>query len=117
MDVVPQRPEFPHLNNVSSPEVQNASDHLSSLPWIGADLLTGHFYRSFQTFALIAAAIILSINVYFIFDYVTSSLGTEWFVLATLAAPTVLYMAFVAYLVSRQFLRAPVKRLNNELFL
>uniref|UniRef100_A0A183F3R0 Protein Malvolio n=1 Tax=Heligmosomoides polygyrus TaxID=6339 RepID=A0A183F3R0_HELPZ len=38
------------------------------------------------------------INVYFIFDYVTSSLGTEWFVLATLAAPTVLYMAFVAYL-------------------
>ncbi|WKY14276.1 hypothetical protein Q1695_000096 [Nippostrongylus brasiliensis] len=54
--------------------------------------------RSFQFFALVAATVILSINIYFIVDYVTSSLGTEWFVLTILAAPTIIYLVFVAYL-------------------
>ncbi|KAK5984154.1 Natural resistance-associated macrophage protein 2 [Trichostrongylus colubriformis] len=54
--------------------------------------------RSFQLFAVIATSIILSINVYFIFDYVTSSLGTEWFILVILSAPTAVYVIFIAYL-------------------
>ncbi|VDL70399.1 unnamed protein product [Nippostrongylus brasiliensis] len=59
--------------------------------------------RSFQFFALVAATVILSINIYFIVDYVTSSLGTEWFVLTILAAPTIIYLVFVAYLEIRGF--------------
>ncbi|KJH47134.1 metal ion transporter, metal ion transporter family [Dictyocaulus viviparus] len=55
--------------------------------------------RSFQIFALVAATIILAINVYFIFDYVTSAIGFQWFVLAALAAPTFVYVTFVSYLV------------------
>ncbi|KAJ1363452.1 Manganese transporter smf1 [Parelaphostrongylus tenuis] len=54
--------------------------------------------RSFQIFALVAATIIIAINIYFIFDYVISSIGSEWFVLAILAIPTVVYVMFIGYL-------------------
>ncbi|ULT82862.1 hypothetical protein L3Y34_012241 [Caenorhabditis briggsae] len=60
-----------------------------------------HDFRSsklFQIFALTTSAIILSINVYFIFDYVSSRLGTEWYVIMVLAIVTVFYVLFVLYL-------------------
>lgn len=60
-----------------------------------------HDFRSsklFQIFALITSALILSINVYFISDYVSSRLGTEWYVIMVLAPITVFYVLFVLYL-------------------
>ncbi|PIC18842.1 hypothetical protein B9Z55_024593 [Caenorhabditis nigoni] len=60
-----------------------------------------HDFRSsklFQIFALTTSAIILSINVYFISDYVSSRLGTEWYVIMVLAIVTVFYVLFVLYL-------------------
>ncbi|CAO4385736.1 unnamed protein product [Caenorhabditis nigoni] len=60
-----------------------------------------HDFRSsklFQIFALTTSAIILSINVYFISDYVSSRLGTEWYVIMVLAIVTVFYVFFVLYL-------------------
>ncbi|KAF1748168.1 hypothetical protein GCK72_024635 [Caenorhabditis remanei] len=60
-----------------------------------------HDFRSsklFQIFALITSALILSINVYFISDYVSSRLGTEWYVIMVLAPITVCYVLFVLYL-------------------
>lgn len=56
-------------------------------------------FRAFQTFALIAAAVILSINIYFIVDYVAAALGTSWYVYAAMALPTILYIGFILYLV------------------
>ncbi|VDM58319.1 unnamed protein product [Angiostrongylus costaricensis] len=55
--------------------------------------------RSFQIFALVAATVIIAINIYFIFDYVISVIGSQWFVLAILAVPTVIYVMFIGYLV------------------
>lgn len=60
-----------------------------------------HDFRSsklFQIFALITSALILSINVYFISDYVSSRLGTEWYIIMVLAPVTVFYVLFVLYL-------------------
>ncbi|EGT43135.1 CBN-SMF-1 protein [Caenorhabditis brenneri] len=60
-----------------------------------------HDFRSsklFQIFALITSALILSINVYFIADYVSSRLGSEWYVIMVLAPVTVFYVLFVLYL-------------------
>uniref|UniRef100_A0A1I7SXC7 Protein Malvolio n=1 Tax=Caenorhabditis tropicalis TaxID=1561998 RepID=A0A1I7SXC7_9PELO len=60
-----------------------------------------HDFRSsklFQIFALITSAVILSINVYFIADYVSSLLGTEWYVIMVLAPITLFYVLFVLYL-------------------
>ncbi|CAI5454638.1 unnamed protein product [Caenorhabditis angaria] len=54
--------------------------------------------KSFQIFAISASAIILSINVYFIYDYVSSNLGTEWYVLIIFLPATLAYITFVVYL-------------------
>ncbi|CAB3400327.1 unnamed protein product [Caenorhabditis bovis] len=54
--------------------------------------------RSFQLFALSASAVILSINVYFICEYVSSVIGSQWYVIIGLVPPTLLYIAFVGYL-------------------
>lgn len=58
------------------------------------------FFRVFQIFALITSALILSINVYFISDYVFSRLGSEWYIIMVLAPITFAYVLFVLYLVS-----------------
>ncbi|CAI2357306.1 unnamed protein product [Caenorhabditis sp. 36 PRJEB53466] len=60
-----------------------------------------HDFRSsklFQIFALTTSALILTINVYFISDYVSSRLGTEWYIIMILAPVTVFYVLFVIYL-------------------
>lgn len=60
-----------------------------------------HDFRSskvFQIFALITSALILSINVYFISDYVFSRLGSEWYIIMALAPITFAYVLFVLYL-------------------
>ncbi|CCD70800.1 NRAMP-like transporter smf-1 [Caenorhabditis elegans] len=60
-----------------------------------------HDFRSskvFQIFALITSALILSINVYFISDYVFSRLGSEWYIIMVLAPITFAYVLFVLYL-------------------
>ncbi|CAD6187182.1 unnamed protein product [Caenorhabditis auriculariae] len=51
-----------------------------------------------QIFALVTTVVILSINVYFIIDYVTTALGNSWYIFTVLSLPTVLYLLFVAYL-------------------
>uniref|UniRef100_A0A1I7WA82 Sodium-coupled neutral amino acid transporter 10 n=1 Tax=Heterorhabditis bacteriophora TaxID=37862 RepID=A0A1I7WA82_HETBA len=54
--------------------------------------------KAFQIFALVTSAIILTINVYFIIDYVSISLGSEWYVYMALVVPTTAYILFVGYL-------------------
>uniref|UniRef100_A0A8R1DTE8 Protein Malvolio n=1 Tax=Caenorhabditis japonica TaxID=281687 RepID=A0A8R1DTE8_CAEJA len=54
--------------------------------------------KAFQIFALATSAVILSINVYFISDYVSSRLGTDWYILIVLAPITTCYVVFVIYL-------------------
>lgn len=72
-------------------------------------------FRAFQVFALIAAAAILSINVYFIIDYVTEQLGTEWYIFVGLGIPTVAYICFVIYLVISALIYFLTKTLDDLL--
>uniref|UniRef100_A0AC35F9G3 Uncharacterized protein n=1 Tax=Panagrolaimus sp. PS1159 TaxID=55785 RepID=A0AC35F9G3_9BILA len=74
------------------------------LPIITFTSHTGIMYeyvssKAFQIFALIVAALVLSINFYFSFDYITSSLGTEWYAWLILTIPGFIYLMFVIYLV------------------
>ena len=43
--------------------------------------------------------IVISINMYFLYAYVTDKLGTKWFVIVGMIFPAALYLGFVAYLV------------------
>lgn len=61
---------------------------------------TNKHFRSFQIFALLTAGVILSINIYFITDYVSYTLGSQWYIYVILAIPTTAYILFIAYLVS-----------------
>ncbi|CAJ0942287.1 unnamed protein product, partial [Mesorhabditis belari] len=54
--------------------------------------------RGFQIFACTASALVISINIYFIYDYITSTLGKEWYVLMPLFGATLLYFSFICYL-------------------
>jgi len=51
-----------------------------------------------QVFALIVSCIVLGINFYFSFDYITTSLGTEWYAWIVLLIPGTIYLLFVIYL-------------------
>ncbi|TMS36711.1 hypothetical protein L596_003809 [Steinernema carpocapsae] len=55
--------------------------------------------RAFQGFALGMSALVIAINLYFFTDYITSSLGTQWYVWLGLSIPAICYFLFVCYLV------------------
>jgi len=55
--------------------------------------------RIFQGFALFISMIVISINLYFSTDYIVNALGTDWYVWILLIVPSVVYLAFVLYLI------------------
>lgn len=55
--------------------------------------------RTFQFFALAVSCIVIAINLYFFSDYVTSNLGTEWFIVLLMLLPTLIYFVFICYLI------------------
>ena len=54
--------------------------------------------KASQAFALIVSGVVLGINFYFSFDYITTSLGTEWYAWIVLLFPGTIYLLFVIYL-------------------
>uniref|UniRef100_A0A915AD92 Uncharacterized protein n=1 Tax=Parascaris univalens TaxID=6257 RepID=A0A915AD92_PARUN len=69
--------------------------------------------RSFQVFALLISFVVIVINLYFFTDYVTSRLGTAWFILLVMLVPTLVYFIFVCYLVfscisAMQWFKSPI---------
>jgi hypothetical protein len=55
--------------------------------------------RAFQAFALFVSLMVIGINLYFFTDYVTTELGTAWYILLAMIPATVIYFLFVCYLV------------------
>uniref|UniRef100_F1KZ55 NRAMP-like transporter smf-1 n=1 Tax=Ascaris suum TaxID=6253 RepID=F1KZ55_ASCSU len=69
--------------------------------------------RSFQAFALLISFVVIVINLYFFTDYVTSRLGTAWFIVLVMLVPTLIYFTFVCYLVcscisAMQWFKSPI---------
>ncbi|CAJ0580903.1 unnamed protein product, partial [Mesorhabditis spiculigera] len=54
--------------------------------------------RPFQVFACLTSTIVIGINIFFIYDYITTALGTAWYVLICLSIATLLYFGFICYL-------------------
>ena len=48
---------------------------------------------------MLVSFVVISINLYFSTDYILNALGTSWYVWLLLIVPTIIYMAFVLYLV------------------
>lgn len=56
-------------------------------------------FRFMKGLSCVLAAVIISINMYFVGYYVTESLSPEWYIILAVSIFGVLYLAFCAYLI------------------
>ncbi|VDK52284.1 unnamed protein product [Anisakis simplex] len=57
-----------------------------------------------KVFSVCISAVVIAINMYFLYEQISATVGTEWYVLTPLGIFVAIYAAFVAYFVSVLFI-------------